>query len=109
MPDIINMTITTPPAVNQSITGFGIKGDKGDAGDPATNLVTSVAGKQGVVTLDKTDVGLSNVDNTSDADKPVSTAQAAADALKVNGVGTIFFSATAPTSPADGNLWVDLS
>ena len=33
----------------------------------------------------------------------------AADALKVNGVGTIFFSATAPTAPAEGNLWVDLS
>lgn len=33
-------------------------------------------------TLDKTAVGLSNVDNTSDANKPVSTAQAAADATK---------------------------
>ncbi len=39
-----------------------------------TNLVTSVAGKQGAVTLDKADVGLTNVDNTSDADKPISTA-----------------------------------
>jgi len=29
MPDIINMTITTPPAVNMTITGFGIKGDPG--------------------------------------------------------------------------------
>jgi hypothetical protein len=36
--------------------------------------VTSVAGKTGVVTLDKDDIGLGNVDNTSDADKPVSTA-----------------------------------
>lgn len=52
----------------------GAKGDKGDEGDPATNLVTSVAGKQGVVTLAKADVGLSNVDNTADASKPVSTA-----------------------------------
>lgn len=42
--------------------------------------VTSVAGKTGVVTLVKGDVGLGNVDNTSDANKPVSTAQAAADA-----------------------------
>lgn len=33
-------------------------------------------------TLDKTAVGLGNVDNTSDANKPVSTAQAAAIALK---------------------------
>jgi hypothetical protein len=35
------------------------------------------------VTPDKTAVGLGNVDNTSDAAKPVSTAQAAADALRV--------------------------
>ena len=33
--------------------------------------------------LTKADVGLGNVDNTSDVDKPVSTAQAAADALAV--------------------------
>lgn len=40
--------------------------------------VQSVAGKTGAVTLAKADVGLSNADNTSDANKPVSTAQAAA-------------------------------
>jgi hypothetical protein len=33
-----------------------------------------VAGKTGTVTLTKGDVGLSNVDNTSDMDKPISTA-----------------------------------
>lgn len=42
------------------------------------NTVTSVAGKTGVVTLTKSDIGLSNVDNTSDVNKPVSTAQATA-------------------------------
>jgi hypothetical protein len=36
--------------------------------------VQSVAGKTGSVALAKGDVGLSNVDNTSDTDKPVSTA-----------------------------------
>lgn len=36
--------------------------------------VASVAGKTGAVTLAKADVGLGNVDNTSDAGKPVSTA-----------------------------------
>lgn len=36
--------------------------------------VTSVAGRQGAVVLTKSDVGLSNVDNTSDAAKPISTA-----------------------------------
>lgn len=35
--------------------------------------VTSVAGKTGAVTLVKGDVGLGNVDNTSDANKPIST------------------------------------
>jgi hypothetical protein len=43
-----------------------------------TDAVLSVAGKTGAVTLAKADVGLSNVDNTSDANKPVSTAQATA-------------------------------
>ncbi len=46
--------------------------------------VDSVNGKTGVVTISKADVGLSAVDNTSDADKPVSTATATALANKVN-------------------------
>jgi len=36
--------------------------------------IKSVAGKYGNVTLNKGDVGLSNVDNTSDLNKPISTA-----------------------------------
>lgn len=36
--------------------------------------VQSVAGKTGTVTVTKSDVGLGNADNTSDANKPVSTA-----------------------------------
>lgn len=47
--------------------------------DAQKNTINSVAGKQGDVELDKTDVGLGAVDNTSDADKPVSTV--VADAL----------------------------
>lgn len=39
------------------------------------NTVDSVAGKTGAVSLVKGDVGLGNVDNTSDVNKPVSTAQ----------------------------------
>lgn len=46
--------------------------------------VQSVAGKTGAVVLAKADVGLGNVDNTSDAAKPVSTAQLAALNLKAN-------------------------
>lgn len=44
--------------------------------------VQSVAGKTGTVTLDKNDVGLSNVDNTSDLDKVISTATQTALDLK---------------------------
>lgn len=46
--------------------------------------VQSVAGRTGDVTLSKSDVGLSAVDNTSDASKPVSTATAAALAGKAD-------------------------
>jgi hypothetical protein len=48
------------------------------------DMVSSVAGQSGVVTLTKSDVGLSNVDNTSDINKPVSTAQQTALNLKTN-------------------------
>lgn len=44
--------------------------------------VQSVSGRTGDITLTAVDVGLSNVNNTSDADKPVSTAQATAISLK---------------------------
>jgi hypothetical protein len=37
-------------------------------------VAKSVNGHTGVVTVTKSDVGLSNVDNTSDANKPISTA-----------------------------------
>ena len=41
---------------------------------PHRGLVTSVAGKQQNVILDKADVGLDKVDNTADLDKPISNA-----------------------------------
>lgn len=46
--------------------------------------VSSVNGRIGIVTLSKTDVGLTNADNTSDANKPVSTATQTALNLKAN-------------------------
>ena len=49
-----------------------------------SGAVDSVAGKTGVVTLVKADIGLSNVDNTSDANKPISTATQTALNLKAN-------------------------
>jgi len=39
-----------------------------------TGAVSSVAGRTGAVVLTKSDVGLANVDNTSDASKPISSA-----------------------------------
>lgn len=50
--------------------------------------VQSVAGKTGTVTLAKGDVGLGNVDNTSDANKPVSSATQTALNGKANTVHT---------------------
>jgi hypothetical protein len=46
--------------------------------------VSSVNGRIGIVTLSKADVGLTNADNTSDANKPVSTATQTALNLKAN-------------------------
>jgi hypothetical protein len=55
-----------------------------------SGAVDSVAGKTGVVTLVKADVGLGSVDNTSDAAKPVSTAQQTALNLKANIASPVF-------------------
>lgn len=49
-----------------------------------TDAVTSVNGQVGVVTLAKSDVGLANVDNTTDLLKPISTATQTALNLKEN-------------------------
>lgn len=49
--------------------------------------VDSVAGKTGVVSLAKGDVGLPNVDNTSDINKPISTATQTALNTKVGTTG----------------------
>lgn len=66
-----------------SVAGFMSSADKLKLDSVASNAgVTSVAGKTGVVTLDKGDVGLSNVDNTSDTNKPISTAVQSALDLK---------------------------
>lgn len=50
----------------------------------AAGQVTSVAGRTGAITLVKADVGLGNVDNTSDLAKPVSTAMQTALNAKAN-------------------------
>jgi hypothetical protein len=79
-------TTHTHPDVTTSTRGFMTAADKvkldGVQAGAQVNAVTTVAGKTGAVTLAKTDVGLGNVDNTSDAAKPVSSATATALAGK---------------------------
>lgn len=68
------------------------------------DAVQSVAGKTGAVTLVKGDVGLGNVDNTSDASKPVSTAtQTALDAKAPLASPSLTGTPTAPTATAGTN------
>lgn len=49
-------------------------GEGGASWEDAGGNVESVNGQTGEVVLTKSDIGLGNVDNTSDADKPISTA-----------------------------------
>ncbi len=65
-----------------------IKSDKLEAIEDGAevNTITSVAGKSGDVVLTKSDVNLTNVDDTSDLDKPVSVAQQSAIDDKVDKV-----------------------
>lgn len=72
----------------------------------AAGSVDSVAGRTGVVTLVKADVGLGNVDNTSDASKPVSTAQQAAINLKADSASPAF--STKTTVSHAGSPTIDL-
>ena len=104
---------------------------KQDSGTPAIveiGPVRSVAGQTGAVTLSKTDVGLAQVDNTSDADKPISTAtQTALDGKATSShthpasqivdlasqttlkwLGAAYtVSTAAPTGGTDGDFWFE--
>lgn len=66
----------------------------------ATASVSSVNGATGAVTIDKSTVGLANVDNISDANKPVSTAQQTALNAKANLAGGAAFTGGAVTAPS---------
>lgn len=68
--------------------------------------VQTVAGRAGAVVLTKGDVGLGNVDNTSDVNKPVSTAQQAAlDAKQATLVAGTSIKTIAGASPlGSGNI-----
>lgn len=98
-------SLTSFPTFNQNTTGSAAKlttsrNINGVSFDGSTNITVADATKEPTITattsadyyrgdktfqiLDKTTVGLSNVDNTSDANKPVGTATQTALNLKVN-------------------------
>ena len=76
------------------------------------NTVDSVNGQTGAVVLTKSDVGLGNVDNTSDLNKPISTATQTALDGKVNttdiattsNLGLVMPDGTSITVDADGTI-----
>ncbi|UDL16444.1 hypothetical protein SEA_ZOOMAN_203 [Microbacterium phage Zooman] len=82
-------TKATESNVNNQLAQKANASDLDNVFGIATSAVpktTTVAGKplSGNITLAKGDVGLGNADNTSDANKPVSTAQQTALNAKVN-------------------------
>jgi hypothetical protein len=77
----------------------GVQGPPGSGGGGA---VSSVNGRPGAVVLTSADVGLSNVNNTSDANKPVSTAQAAADTAVATAASNALAAHVAAADPHTG-------
>lgn len=67
-----------------------LKGDAGPAGkDGLTTSVNGVVHVNGAITLTKSDIGLGNVENTADIDKPVSTATQSALDTKADKATTL--------------------
>lgn len=97
---------TIPANTNQLTNGSGF----------ITSVpVTSVNTKIGAVVINPTDIGLGNVDNTSDANKPISAATATALSGKfpnpsgsssncIKGDGSISGCGGVPSGPAGGDL-----
>jgi hypothetical protein len=101
-------TDATIPAATTALSGMMSAADKskldGVAAGAQVNTVASVAGKTGVVTLVKADVGLGLADNTADADKPISTATATALAAReLTAARTLTPTATDPGNTATIN------
>jgi len=87
----------------------GIQGETGPQG-PASP-VASVAGRTGAIVLTKTDVGLNNVDNTADANKPVATTgvnglMPATDKAKLNAATAASTPDTLPLRDANSQFGV---
>jgi hypothetical protein len=93
---LANVPVTFSPSAHTHSTSDVVSFTAAAA---AAAPVQSVAGRSGAVTLAKADVGLGSVDDTADASKPVSTAQAAADAaVQAHAVQRSNHSGTQPAS-----------
>lgn len=68
-----------------------------------TGAVSSVNGKVGAVVLDKTDIGLGNVNNTADSAKPISALQQAALNAKADATNALLFGVPNAPTAATGN------
>lgn len=91
------VSVTGTPTSGQVLTASS--GTAASWTAPASAPVTSVAGKTGVVTLAKADVGLGSVDNTADNAKNVLSATRLTTARTINGVS--FDGSANITLPAD--------
>lgn len=106
--NVDNTSDANKPVSTAQQTALGLKANSADV-VPNTR---TVAGKalSANVTLVKADVGLGNVDNTADANKPVSTAQATAINAKVGSpnstVNGVAWYATVGDLPATGTTGV---
>ena len=82
LPNVDNTSDSDKPVSAATTTAMGLKEDA----ITATTTTDYYRGDKTFQTLNKTVVGLPNVDNTSDADKPVSTATASALGLKEDAI-----------------------
>jgi hypothetical protein len=101
----------TIPGASTTLSGVMSAADKSKldsiAAGAQVNTVTSVAGKAGVITLVKADVGLGLVDNTADTDKPISTATATALAAReLTAARTLTPTPTDPGNTATINVFL---
>jgi hypothetical protein len=109
-PAVANLAITTAKIANGAVTlskqaniaTASILG-RNSAGTGSPEVLTPSIAKS-ILDLTKSDVGLENVNNTADADKPISTATQTALNLKANLASPTFTGTpTAPTQPIGNN------
>jgi len=81
---LVTDDISAASSFNKYTTASDIAKLAGIESFAQVNTVNSVNGKTGTLSITKTDLSIQNVDNTSDVNKPISTAVGTALALKRN-------------------------